>query len=79
LIPPVLQLAIALGIVRVLLTILFPIAAMLFTPLLLTIADDLGVLVIGADFLAVIIGATSPLAIRLATDTLLWAKRGRLE
>lgn len=78
-IPPVLQLAIALGIVRVLLTILFPIAAMLFTPLLLTIADDLGVLVIGADFLAVIIGATSPLAIRLATDTLLWAKRGRLE
>jgi hypothetical protein len=49
---------------------------MLFTPLLLTIADDLGVLVIGADFLAVIIGATSPLAIRRWLQTLCFGRKG---
>jgi hypothetical protein len=74
-----LPLTISFSNLRVALTVLFPIAWVLFAPMLLAVMNDLRVDGIGAQFLAVIIRATTALARRSATDSLIGSKLGWLK
>src|SRR5439155_18574288 len=62
-----------------LLTILLAVIPVRLPPLLLARPDILGVGGIAPDSFAVIVAAPTPLAIRPATDALLWSITGRLK
>jgi hypothetical protein len=66
-----LLLTVALDQLRILLTALFLVAGMLVPPLLLAVADDLAILRVGRQLLAVILSPASALALRLTADHLL--------
>src|SRR5439155_18289594 len=75
----VLLVAVAFAGFRMLLTILLAVIPVRLPPLLLTRPHILGVGGIAVDSFAVIVAAPPALAIRLATDALLWSITGRLK
>ncbi|MGA8581437.1 MAG: hypothetical protein WB579_22305, partial [Bryobacteraceae bacterium] len=74
-----LPLAIAFGLLRMVLAILFPVAGVRPAPLLGTVQRDLPIHRIGSDFLTLIIAAASPLTRGLAANDLLRMITGRLK
>jgi hypothetical protein len=63
----------------ILLAVLFLVVGMFIPPLLLAVADDLEVLGVCCQLLAVIIATPPPLALRLTTHALLWTINGGLK
>ena len=78
-IPLSLSLAVALDGLGVRLPVGLLIIGVLGLPLLPAVLDHLRVQGVGPDLLPMVFGAATPLALRLAADTLLKAVRGRLK
>jgi hypothetical protein len=71
--------AIPLDVLGMTLAVLFAVAGMRLAPLLPAVADNLRVLRIRLEFLAVIIGPSPALALRSAANALLRTINGKLE